>query len=149
MIKIVIDQHDEVGRWIFSRVPSQATWIDGQGSCIGFARDGRLIAGIAYTMFNGASVWCSIAQEDHRWINRTSLWAIFHYPFEQLGCRRISAMVYQDNTRSQRFLEHLGFTREATLVDAAPNGDMFVYRLRKEECKWLRDLRFKPARLAA
>jgi len=145
MIRIVIDQHDEVGRWIFAHTPAQATWITGQGSCIGFVDNGTLIAGVAYTMFNGASVWCAVAQESSRWVNRTNLWAIFYYPFVQLGCRRISALVYGDNLKSQRFLEHLGFTREATLVDAAPNGDQFVYRLLKRDCLWLRDLRFKPS----
>lgn len=138
---IVTDRPDEVGVWIAER--ARGTWVPGQGTAVGFYRDGRLIAGVSYSMWNGANVWCAVAHEDRRWLNRTNLWAIFHYPFEQLNCKRISALVYESNTRSQRFLTKLGFTREATLEDAAPEGDMFVYRLRKEDCKWLSDLRWK------
>jgi hypothetical protein len=31
----------------------------------------------------------------------------------------------------------LGFTLETRLKDAAPSGDMLVYVMRREDCKWL------------
>lgn len=132
---IVVDRHDEIGRWIAAR--TRGTWVDGQGTALGFVRDGRLIAGVSYTWWNGANIWCGIAAETPKWCTRGNLWAIFHYPFEQLKCKRISALVYDSNERSKRFLTRLGFTLEATLRDAAPEGDMHVYCLRSEDCRWL------------
>jgi RimJ/RimL family protein N-acetyltransferase len=129
---------DDVGAWIYAR--TRAQWVRGQGVAIGITSAESLVAGIAYTMFNGANVWGAIAAEpDHhgRWLSRSILRAIFDYPFRQLGCKRISALVYETNPVSQRFLTRLGFHREATLADAAPDGHMFVYALRAEDCRWL------------
>lgn len=136
---IVVDQPDIVGAWIAER--ARGVWVPGQGSAIGFIKDDELIAGVSYSMYNGANVWCAVASEDKRWLNRANLWAIFYYPFEQLQCKRISALVYESNKVSQTFLTKLGFTREATLADAAPEGDMIVFRLLKKDCKWLSNQR--------
>lgn len=139
---IVVNRHDEVGAWVAERTDGQ--WVPGEGTAVGFTKDDILIAGVTYTRWNGANVWSSIASIDRRWCNRTNLWAIFHYPFVQLGCGRMTALVKETNTVSQRFLSKLGFVREATLADAAPDGDLYVYRLLKDDCKWLSNQRWVP-----
>lgn len=140
--RILLGADDDVGAWVCARTPNPQAWVSGGGHAIGWTCGNKLVAGVTYSLFNGQNVWMSIASEDYRWLNRANLWAIFHYPFKQLKVKRISALIDASNKRSQRFVERLGLSREATLVDSAPDGDQFVYRLFASECKWLNDLRF-------
>lgn len=145
MIEIVPDS-DAVGRWIFERTAGK--WIDGMGSCIGVARNGVLCAGMAYTQYTGPNLVVTLVIEDQRAVTRSTLHLCLWYPFEQLKCRRITAFVDADNRKSIRFLEHAGFTREATLVEAAPKGDVIVYRLFREDVKkWITPLKQKTQEL--
>lgn len=147
--RILLGADDEVGEWVCARVQNQQPWIKGTGRAIGWTRGDRLIAGVTYSMYNRVNVWMGIASEDHRWLNRTSLWAIFYYPFGQLQVKRISALIDASNKRSQNFVEKLGLIREATFVDSAPDGDQHVYRLFAHECKWINDQRWHPVNKAA
>lgn len=145
--RILLGEDDRVGEWVFSRTSEHSVWVPGTGRAIGFEKNSELIAGVAYFLYNGVNVWTAIAQVDHRWINRTTLWAIFAYPFTQLKVKRISALVDASNTRSRRFIEHLGFQHEATLVGASDRGgDQLVYRMFERECRWLQNLRYRGDR---
>ena len=106
---------------------------------IGLQKDGRLIAGVLYDDFNGSNVWMHVAAEPgKRWLTREYLQACFAYPFNQLGVRRITGWVEASNTDARRFDEHLGFKQEAVLTGAARDGgDVIIYRMFKEECKYV------------
>lgn len=107
---------------------------------IGLSKDGALVAGVAYAEWNGPNVVCHIASDgSRRWLSRAYLWAIFDYPFRQLGCERITVCVGEGNKDSRRFVEHLGFTKEAWLTGAHPTGDLIVYCMFKAECRFLRE----------
>src|SRR5688572_71989 len=144
---IIQDQIDEVGTWVCDRTGT--LWYDGRGTAVGFTFDGRLVGGCTYEQFNGANVYLRFSLTDARFINRATAWATFSYPFDQLGCKRVTALVDSDNLRSLAFVKRLGFAYEATLQDAAPNGDQIVFRMLKSECRWIRNQRFQPRRLAA
>lgn len=106
---------------------------------IGLERDGELVAGVVFDQFNGAQVCMHVASDgSKKWLNRHFLWFCFHFAFEQLKVKRVTGLVAASNTDALRFDEHLGFVREATLADAAPDGDLIVLRMFKHECKWLR-----------
>jgi RimJ/RimL family protein N-acetyltransferase len=143
--RVLIGADDDVGAWVNSRTPNPFPWIPGAGVAIGFTCAERLVAGVTYYGYNGANVWTGIASEEHGWINRRNLALLFDYPFRQLKVRRLSALIDASNTRSQDFVERLGFTREATLVDSATDGDQFVYRMFARDCQWL-DVRRKRER---
>lgn len=49
----------------------------------------------------------------------------------------MTAPVAASNMRSRKFVEHLGFTLEATLTDACTDGDLILYRMIKNKCRWL------------
>ena len=109
----------------------------------------RTVAGVVYENWNGPNVVCHIASEGTNWPNRTFLWTIFDYPYNQLGAERITAPVGEGNTVSRRFVERLGFEVEARLVGAHPSGDLLMYVLRKPEAKWLGIRRHENEKLAA
>ena len=104
---------------------------------IGWAREGRLVAGVAYADWNGPNVVCHIAAEGKRWATREYLWTIFDYPFNQLKVKRITVCVGEGNAASRRFVEHLGFTLEAELAQAHSTGHLRIYRIFAGECRFL------------
>ena len=127
---------DVIAPWVIERTGAGGEYVPGTCSAIGRIRDGQIVGGIYYEKFNGASVMCHIASEGDRWLNKTFLWMIFDYPFRQLGAKRMTAPILDSNVASINFVEKLGFVREANLQDAHPDGDLIIYRLFADECRW-------------
>lgn len=117
---------------------------------IGWQKDGEIVAGVAYANWNGVNVECHIASDgSKRWATREYLWTIFDYPFRQLKVNRITVCVGEGNTASRRFVEKLGFTHEATLDSAHPSGDLLIYRMWSDNCRWISSDYSKQYALAA
>lgn len=108
---------------------------------LGLERDGEMVAGVLYEGFNGHNVWMHVAAvPDKRWMSKDYLWYCFHYPFNEMKVSRISGYVNASNEQARKFDEHLGFKAEATLSGAAPDGgDVLIYVMRREDCRFLRD----------
>lgn len=127
---------DLIVPWVQERTGG-GQYFPGTCSAIGRIKDNQIAGGIYYEHYNGANVWCHIAGEDSRWLNREFLWMIFDYPFRQLGVNRMTAPVIESNGKCRNFVERLGFEIESTMSKAHPDGDVIIYRLLKENCKWL------------
>lgn len=110
----------------------------GYNASIGIEQDGELIAGVVYTDFNGKNITAAIHGVGTTWLNREFLWLMFWYPFEQAGVERITATIETFNEKSHNLVRRLGFTHEATLQKAGRFGDLHVYRMFREDCKWLK-----------
>ena len=108
---------------------------------IGLEQDGEIVAGVSYYDFNGRSISASICGKGKTWLNREFLWFMFFYPFEQAGVERITATIESDNEKSHNLAKRLGFLHEATLQKAGKSGDLYVYRMFREDCKWLKECR--------
>jgi len=125
----------DVVHWVATRTNEFGSF--GAATGIGWARNGELVAGVAYNEFNGVNINAHIASNGHHWLTRDFLWAIFNYPFRQLGVQRITGLVGEGNAAARRFDEHLGFTLETKLTGAHPTGDLLVYVMWKHDCRWL------------
>jgi len=102
------------------------------------SNDAELIAGVWFDGFNGANMNIHVAAVNGRqWMSRKLLSFVFHYAFTQCGVRRLTGFVAESNLAARRFDEHLGFKLETRLKDAVPDGDMLVYVMRREDCRWL------------
>lgn len=126
-----------VGAWVAERVGFK--WTPGRSQAIGRIRDGIIVAGVLYEDYNGVNVVCHIACEKTG-IDRRFLSIIFDYPFKQLKCKRITAIVAQSNIKSRRLVEHMGFEVEANLRHAHPDGDLIVYRMMADDCRWTKEI---------
>jgi RimJ/RimL family protein N-acetyltransferase len=106
---------------------------------LGLERDNELVAGVIYEGWNGVNLWMHVAAEPgKRWMTRDYLRYCFYYPFEELGCKRVSGYVEASNEVARRFDEHLGFQQEAVLKGAATDGgDVVLYVMRRENCRFL------------
>ena len=125
-----------VGPWVSAKTGGM--WTRGRGTAIGRLKDGELVAGVLYEDYTNANIVCHIAGDDG-WATRGFLGLIFNYPFEQLGVKRITAPVHSNNEKSILLMTRLGFTLEAVLAQAIPDGNLLIYRMFKSECRFLED----------
>ena len=134
---VVTGQNSVFGPWMAERL--QGHLIIGSGHTIGLYDSvlDRPIASVYYEGCNGASILLHCVGEGKSWLNREFLWYVFHYAFEEVGVNKILSPVESDNTDSRRFIEHIGFSPEATLKDASPKGDLIIYSMSRADCKWL------------
>lgn len=133
----IYDQEQIVIPWVGSRIDE-----DDFGEnpvALGLEEDGKLIAGVVFNWYTGASICMHVAAEPgKRWLTRDFLFRVFAYPFLQLECNRVTGLVRTDNLTAQRFDEQLGFVREGVIRKGATDGtDFILYGMLKEECRWL------------
>ncbi len=126
---------ESVIQWMRKKCPEEFGSLRGQS--LGWLKDGELIAGVAYTDYNGVNISMHVYGEGN-WLKRQFLWAAFDYPFNQLNLKRVTGVVGEGNNRARRFDEHLGFKLEARLKDAHPTGDLLIYSMFKDECRFLK-----------
>lgn len=136
MKRILTGQEDLFGPWMVKH--NGGDWFPGRGSIIGLWEDNvGPIAAAMYEGHNGASVSVHLTGVGKRWMNREFLWFCFYYPFVQLGVKKLIGVVESDNHDAIRLNHHFGYTLEATLKDAAPRGDLLIFTMTKDQCKWL------------
>jgi len=101
---------------------------------IGEERDGKIIAGAAFDCWTVNNIFVSLAVDESP---SKDFWLfVTDYPFEQLGCTRVTAMLESGNEKSEKITKHMGFTEECRLVGAASNGgDLVMHVLRKPDCR--------------
>lgn len=105
---------------------------------IGWESEGAgLTCGAFYENFTGKSITATIAVEAGSVMPKEFLRAIFRYPFNELGCWKVLALVAESNYRSQSMVEKMGFVKEAVVTDYYPDGDMFIYSMNKLQCRFL------------
>ena len=95
------------------------------------------MAGVLYEDWNHANVVCHIAGEGN-WATREYLNVIFDYPFNQLQVKRITVPVGSTNLKSINLVTRMGFALECTLTQAIPDGDLHLFRMWRDECKYIR-----------
>jgi hypothetical protein len=131
---LIVTDASRVGPWVCRH--AGGTWVEGRGTAIGLDKHGILHAGVLYEDWNGANIICHIAGIG-RWACKEYLRVIFDYPFRQLEAKRITVPVASVNKKARKFVEHLGFELEATLQGAHPQGDLLIYKMTPDKCRWL------------
>jgi len=126
-----------VVEWVAKRTNEYGSFGAAQG--IGWRKGMEIVAGVVYNDFNGVNCCMHVAAvPGARWMRREYLWTCFDYPFNQMKVQRVTGLVGEGNLAARRFDEHLGFTLETTLSRAHPTGDLLVYRMFREDCKWIK-----------
>ena len=123
-----------VAEWVFQRVGGS---VSAHSQGIGWQVDGEIVAGVAYECFTGGNIYVHQCVQGR--VPRMFWWAVTDYPFNQLGCKRITGLVESTNKKALELNKHIGFRVEATLEKAGQNdADMVVMVLWKEDCRFLR-----------
>lgn len=133
---------DNDGGFAFLNQYTQVYWSAWTKSIVQ-RRDGEIVAAIVYQDPNASNVFMHVAAKPNtRWITRDLIYYTFHFPFVQMGLRRVTGWVESTNYQAIRFDENLGFKREATLKGAGQDGqDVYLYTMFRENCKWLETLK--------
>lgn len=134
----MILQGQEVVDWFVAREHSGAppTWV--KYHALGKTNaEGDLVAAVLFDCYNSVNFNIHIHAEGTRWPSKSFLAAIFHYPFRVAGVRRLTAPTVAANLPIERLLPHLGFELEATLQGAHPSGDLHIWRMFRENCRWI------------
>jgi hypothetical protein len=98
----------------------------------------RVLGGFVLSTYMGDSMTIHMAAEDPHWCSRDLLWMVFHYAFEQAGCRKLFAPVRSDNYHALSENFRAGWHLEAVLRDAYTDGvHLMILEMTKDECPWL------------
>src|SRR6185437_8300979 len=132
---LIYGRDREIARWVGDQVG-----IKDFGPCaaIGVARGDKIIAGAVFNRYAHPNIEATIATISPRWATPDVLRAFLRYPFDQLGCKRITAVTEITNQPARAFLCRLGFRQEGIHPDAFTHGDGVSYGLlRKDAVRWL------------
>lgn len=121
--------------WVAERLEN--TFFSERSVAIGFQRNDKLVAGVVYENWNYRSIGASIVIDGL--ITSGFLAAMFHYPFIVCQVDKIIAQVSDDNTKSKTLIRKMGFVEEARIKEACVNGDMVLYTLPRNTCRFLED----------
>lgn len=99
--------------------------------------DGELVAGAVFGGYNEAHLILSLACDVP--MNRKFLAMMFDYPFNKAGVNRLTAFIKSNNQKSIHLAQRLGFVLESTLQQATLDADLQIYRMFKNECRFLTD----------
>lgn len=106
-------------------------------AAVGWERDGELTAGVFFEIYTGKAITATIAVEEGALFPKELLLEMFKYPLIDLGCWKIIALVAESNYKSQRLVERLGFSKEAVVADYYSDGDLFIYSITRDKCRYL------------
>ena len=107
-------------------------------------KDNELLGGVIYQNFTGESIAMHIGSFSKQWVNRELIWVCFHYPFVQLGVKRLFGQVPETNTKALEFDLWFGFKILTKIDGVFPDGGVIVLVLEKTDCRWLN---YKPKTL--
>jgi len=123
-----------IGNWVAEQ--TNGCFSEKTSTALGLQKEtGEIVAGVIYENWNKRSVVAHMAVRGR--LTRKFIGAIFRYAYEQCGVNKVILPVQSDNVKSNHFVRHFGFTEEARIRDAAPAGDIIIYSLAKNECRYL------------
>ena len=139
---LVLGHDAQVAQFVQQRV--HTPWENGFGQCtaIGIIRFKKLVGGVVYNNYHPdiGDITVTFAFDDPRWASPAVMRSVCAYPFIQLGCNRVTAIVDRKNKRSRAFIEKaIGFKLEGCIRKGFGKTDAMIYGLLRHECRWLED----------
>ena len=122
-----------VGHWVAKRI--RGGYFAERSNALGLEKNGELVAGVIYENWNHKSIWCHIAIDGR--LTPRYLAAIFDYPFNICQVEKIIVPVGSDNEESIRLVEKMGFAEEGRIKDARPEGDLILFTLSRNACRFI------------
>ena len=145
MTRLVFGRDDELAAWAEAIFPECAP-ICRPFTSIGFAGDDGKIMGVAfYNNFrhNHGDIELSFVAATPIWATPGNIRAILHYPFVQLGVKRLTAHTAKSNKRLRKLMERFGARLEGVHpfwhLGKYPGVSYGLYRDVAMN-KWLKDI---------
>lgn len=125
--------------WVKAHLPEGTDFNVPFGAAL--LKDGKVVVGAVYDNYrpDSKNICLSIAVIDKKSGTRANIKKIFDYPFNILGCERVTNMVSSDNKESLDQTARLGYKLEGILRKGAVGGhDLHIFGMLKEECRWIK-----------
>ncbi|MHB8273074.1 GNAT family N-acetyltransferase [Bradyrhizobium sp.] len=105
---------------------------------IGVAHRGQIVAVAVFNNFRRPNIEITFVTTSARWASPGAVKAILRYPFLQLGCKRVTAIIEATNQPARAFLCRLGFKLEGVHPDVFVSGAAETYGLLlKDATRWV------------
>lgn len=101
------------------------------------SNDGDIFGVVVFDRFSLYSCELNVASVSPRWLTKRLLGFIFDYIFNVCGRIRATTIVDSRNEKSLRLQKWMGFVEEARLKNIYGEGDGVVFRMLRNECKWI------------
>ena len=119
MTELVFGRDDELAIWAEAHYPDCAP-LSRPLTAIGVASDSGDIMGVAiYHNYRQNDIEITFITATPRWATPGNIRALLHYPFIQLGVKRMTAITKKSNKKARSFMTRLGFVLEGTHPYAA------------------------------
>lgn len=113
-------------------IPTQSAWITR------LMEDGAIAAVVIFNMFTEHNVEISVATDrTGKGATRDFIAVCYRYAFIQCKKRRVTFIVEVGNDLSLRMARKLGHAEEARLIGWFGKNDGIVFRMLREECRWI------------
>lgn len=125
-----------IGNWVYAR--TGGIFCPEISQAIGLEKDGEIVAATVYEGWNGSVVKGHIAIDSKYGMNKEFLKFNFKYVFDQLKARKLIGMVDSSNTEAMELDRNFGYVEEARIIDGTPTGDLVIFTMTREQCRFLR-----------
>lgn len=134
---LVVEPQQAIQNWICERIQYIPT-----REFIAFAnwdpRREEIIGVVGYDGWSSKLVEIHVAGEEGTyWLNKETLNMAFKFPFVMHGRNIVASRVSSYNLEAMALNEKLGFEEQCRIKDGAEFGDLVVFAMYKERCKWL------------
>lgn len=130
LIPLSKEDREKVAQWTVERYGGV---LPDMYEALGFSHPSGAAGGAVFSCYDGHNINVNIAADSPLLCTRGNLKAGFRYAFIQLDCKRMTAIIKQENKRCRRLAEGLGFKLEGVIRNGTPDGDLFMYGLLKDE----------------
>lgn len=133
-MRIIFDA-PRIADYVSNKIEPGTEFVD--FTAIGLEHHGAVVCGVIYDNYTKDDIRMHVAASHVCWCRPQYLRVFFDYPFNQLGCRRVTGIVHEDNLLARQVDEKLGFVQEGRIRQAFANKDGILYGMLRDECKWL------------
>ena len=133
MISVDFTQNEFYPHWAANMLQINRNYF---GNCrtITFWKKNNLLSVAVYSNYNGINCELTVAAYSKWWARKDVIKMILKYPFEQLGCRRVTLLVRDDNHGIMRLVKRFGFEKEGQLREFFEHGeDCLIFGMLKPE----------------
>jgi hypothetical protein len=99
--------------------------------------DGCFLGGFVLTDYTGSTMTDHMAGVGN-WCSPQLMWVIFDYQFEQCSLKKVMCTVSSHRRNVVDLVTRAGFRHEYSIEDGVPEGQMHLFSMSKDQCKWLR-----------
>ena len=130
-MNLLFNQDELVSEWVRRRIPHMS---NGFGPCvtvgvIGGPDGADLLGAVVFHGYHAAyrSIEWSAAADTANWLSPRVITEIMRYPFEQMGCNRLQAIIARKNVRAREFHRRFGFKQEGLARRGLGKDDATLY----------------------